>query len=99
MMSFVLRSSKAAQDLDDIWDYVTQDNPTAAENLLRQLDAKFQMLSRNPQMGQDRSDLAPCLRCFSFGNYVVFFRAVPDGIELVRILHGARDSRRLIGGS
>src|SRR3989304_2891798 len=67
MMSIVLRSPKAEQDLDDIWDYISQDNPTAAANLLRQLDSKFQMLSRNPQMGQDRSDLAPFLRCFSSG--------------------------------
>jgi plasmid stabilization system protein ParE len=40
-MSIVIRSSRAEQDLDEIWDYISQDNPAAAANLLRQLNAKF----------------------------------------------------------
>ena len=95
-MSVVLRSLRAERDLDDIWDYISQDSPAAATSLLRQLDVKFQMLAKNPQMGQDRSDLAPFVRYFSLGNYVVFFRPISDGIELVRVLHGARDSGRLL---
>jgi toxin ParE1/3/4 len=39
--------------------------------------------------------MAPGLRSFPVGNYVVFYRIVPEGIELVRVLHGARDLRRL----
>ena len=94
-MSIVHRSSTAEKDLDDIWDYISQDNPTAAANLLRLLDSKFQMLSENPLMGQNRADLAPTLRSFSSRNYVIFFRPISDGIEIVRVLHGARDSKKL----
>jgi toxin ParE1/3/4 len=80
--------------LDEIWDYIAQDNPPAATKLLRLLDSKFQMLAKSPMMGQARADLAPTLRCFSVGNYAIFFRPIPEGIEVVRVLHGARDLRR-----
>jgi toxin ParE1/3/4 len=91
MMRIVLRSSAADKDLADIWDYISQDNLSAAGKLLRQLDSKFRMLAENPQMGQNRDDLAPALRCFSSGNYAIFFRAIFGGVEIVRVLHGVRD--------
>ena len=28
---------------------------------------------------------------FPVGNYILFYREVPDGIDLVRVIHGARD--------
>jgi toxin ParE1/3/4 len=93
-MSIVQRSSAADKDLDDVWDYISQDSPNAAIKFLRNLDSKFRMLAENPLMGQNRDDLASALRCFSVGNYVIFFRPISDGIEVVRVLHGARDAKR-----
>jgi toxin ParE1/3/4 len=46
-------------------------------------------------MGANRDRLGSGLRSFPVGNYLVFYRTVPDGIELVRLLHGARDLSRL----
>jgi toxin ParE1/3/4 len=42
-------------------------------------------------MGRARDALAPGVRSFAFGKYIVFFSPLPDGIDLVRVLHGARD--------
>ena len=42
-------------------------------------------------MGRVRSELAPELRSFPVGRYVVFYLPCPDGIDIVRVLHGARD--------
>jgi toxin ParE1/3/4 len=36
------------------------------------------------------------VRSFPVGNYVVFYRVVTDGIELVRVLHGMRRLRSLV---
>jgi toxin ParE1/3/4 len=33
----------------------------------------------------------PALRSLSVGNYLIFYRPLADGIEIVRVLHGARD--------
>ena len=75
----------------DIWDYIAHDNPAAASKLLRTIGAKFEMLLKNPLMGQDRSELAPQIRSFSVGNYVIYYRPFSNGIEIMRVLHGARD--------
>ena len=44
-----------------------------------------------PEVGRQRPDLAPNLRSLPAGNYVIFYRPIPDGIQLIRVLHGARD--------
>jgi toxin ParE1/3/4 len=48
-------------------------------------------------MGTPRDTLAPGLRSFPVGSYLVFYRVVPEGIEVARILHGARDLKELLG--
>jgi len=42
-----------------------------------------------------REDLAPSLRSFPVGNYLIFYRPITDGVEVVRMLHGARELRRI----
>ena len=42
-------------------------------------------------MGRPRGELAPRLRSFPVGPYVLFYRPTPNGIEVARVLHGARD--------
>jgi len=42
-------------------------------------------------MGRLRDELADGLRSFPVGRYVIFYRPIPKGIEIVRVLHGARD--------
>ncbi len=44
-----------------------------------------------PYMGRQREELAARLRSFPVGSYVIFYRPIDDGIEVARILHGARD--------
>ena len=48
-------------------------------------------LAASPQIGTLRGDLAPNLRCFSVGMYVIYFRPIEGEIEIVRVLYGARD--------
>ncbi len=42
-------------------------------------------------MGHARYELAPELRSFPVGRYVIFYLPLVDGVELVRVLHSARD--------
>lgn len=44
-----------------------------------------------PESGRKRPDLAPDLRSLPVGNQVIFYRPIPDGIQVIRVLHGARD--------
>jgi toxin ParE1/3/4 len=42
-------------------------------------------------MGRARGELAPDLRSFPYGRYVIFYAPIEDGIDVVRVLHSARD--------
>jgi len=87
-----LRVAEAARsDLDEIWFYIAQDNPDAADQFTRTLVSRFPLLASMPQMGRPREELASRLRSFSVGNYVIFYRPMENGVEIVRVLHGARD--------
>lgn len=86
----------ADNDLYAITDGIAQENPTAARRWLAKIVETCKMLADNPAVGEARNDLgiSGC-RSFSVGNYVIFFRAVEGGIEVARVLHGARDIRSL----
>jgi toxin ParE1/3/4 len=53
------------------------------------------MLAKNPEMGTACDDLMQGLRAWPVGKHVIFFRSVRDGIEIVRVVHGARDVSKL----
>jgi toxin ParE1/3/4 len=84
------RTAQAEEDLIDIWSYIARDNPSAADRFLDALDMKSQALAHNPQMGMARDDVRPGVRHFPVGNYIILYRDVGDGVEVVRYVHGRR---------
>lgn len=84
-------STQAAQDIENIWKYVAPNNLKAANKLFDTLRESFPKLAKFPQMGRERSDLAPLLRSFPLKNYLIFYRPIKEGIEIARILHGSQD--------
>jgi toxin ParE1/3/4 len=84
-------SPAARTDLDDIWFYIAQDNVEAADKLIDAIVARFPKLAAMPQLGRRREELSPRLRSFPVGRYVIFYRPLENGIEIARVLHGARD--------
>ena len=90
-MSRYRLSQESRWDLDDIWLYIASDNVTAADGFIDKLIGKFQTLATQPGIGRARDELAESLRSFPVGNYVIFYRAMQDGIEVVRVLSGFRD--------
>ncbi|MCX7424696.1 MAG: type II toxin-antitoxin system RelE/ParE family toxin [Planctomycetia bacterium] len=85
----------AQSDLDSIYDYVARESLSAADAMLDALQQRFRLLASQPFLGQLRAELAPDLRSFSVGNYVIFYRPVRVGIEVTRVLHSARDIDKL----
>jgi toxin ParE1/3/4 len=90
-MPQVFKRPRAEADLLDIWGYIAQDSPANADRMLDRLGETMNRLAAMPLMGQARFDLAPGLRMFPVGNYLIFFRPIQDGIEVIRVLHGKRD--------
>lgn len=89
-MSLLKRTKQAEEDLMDLWVYIAQDNPTAADRLLDEIDIECHLLADNPRLGPARPDIAEDLRYFPMGNYLILYREIVKGIEIVRVVHGAR---------
>jgi toxin ParE1/3/4 len=86
----VHRTRQSEDDLLDIWRYIAQDNPDAADRVLARIGSALDLLARNPLMGPARPDLRDDLRYFASGRYLILYSAHEDGIMVVRVLHGAR---------
>ena len=95
-MPRVLRKPLARADLLEIWNYVADDSPANADRLLDIINKQCQTLARFPKMGRARNELGASLRSFPVGNYVIFYRELSKGIEIIRVLHGARDIEGII---
>jgi toxin ParE1/3/4 len=87
----VLRRPQAETDILEIWDYIADDSMVEADRWVDRLDEKFALWATQPMMGRSRDELAPGVRSLAFGRYVVFYEPLPDGIDVVRVLHGTRD--------
>ena len=90
-MARFIRTARAEEDLIEIWTWVARDSLTAADRLLDRIDEVCGRLAENPLMGPARPDLAEGLRYFVAGSYLVIYREAAAGVEIVRIIHGARD--------
>ncbi len=84
-------SASARADLDDIWFYIAQDDAAAADKFIHTIIGKFPKLAEWPDIGRERTELMANLRSLVVGRYVIFYRRITNGIEVVRVLHGARD--------
>jgi toxin ParE1/3/4 len=90
-MALVVKRPLAEQDLDEIWWYIAQDNPDAADRLLDKIEASCQTLAEFPPMGLSRDELYPGPCSLPVGKYLIFYVPVAGGIEVVRVLSGLRD--------
>lgn len=94
-MGQVVRSIEAQEDLHDIGAYIARGSLQNALKMLDRFEQQAKLLAEFPGLGQARDDLAPSLRSWPVGKYLLFYRATVDGIELVRVIHGSRDLYRL----
>lgn len=94
-MARVSRSAQAQQDLEDILDYLDSQSSDAADRFAAKFDEACELYATHPQIGATAEEYAPNLRHFTVWNYAIFYRPIDEGIELIRIIHGARDIPKL----
>lgn len=91
------RHPRALSDVEESAVHFGSDNPAVALRFLEAVEATLRLLVEHPELGHartfERSGLAG-LRSFpvkGFGSHLVFYRPTRQGIEVLRVLHGARD--------
>ena len=73
-----------------IADNIAVDSPLAAERWLDEIDQTLAVIAQHPFIGERVDHLAPGIRRHCSGNYLLFYKPIDNGIELRRVLHGAR---------
>lgn len=84
-------SPAAIADLDNITDYFAERNIDAGEQLLDEFRKKCRYLTQFPFMGRSYSEIRSYLRGLPMQNYIIFYRVIDNGIEIMRVIKGDRD--------
>jgi toxin ParE1/3/4 len=95
----------AAHDLEQCARHIRKDSPRSASRFLQAAKTTCRMLLKFPAMGSTFHSIRPELKGLhvfpvkGFRSYLLFYRPTRTGIELIRVLHGARDIPTILGGT
>jgi toxin ParE1/3/4 len=98
----VLVRAAARTDIDGISDYIARDNIDIALRFYDAAEQAFRLLATYPNAGARRLSQHPDLEdvrswpIAGFRKYIIFYRSVAADIEIIRVLHGAREVERII---
>ena len=90
-------TDEAEEDLEEILFYIGYHDSRwdTAEKIGREIDKKCNLIATQPGMGQPRPDLGEGYRLSLYKRWVIVFRPIDDGIEVMRVVDGARDFKKL----
>ncbi|KAF3885160.1 MULTISPECIES: type II toxin-antitoxin system RelE/ParE family toxin [Nostocales] len=89
----------ASRDIENIIDYIADSSSLdAADRFLIKINQKCKTLANFPNMGRRRDELLPSLRSFPVDDYIIFYRPIEGGIEILRVVSGYRDLNALFEG-
>lgn len=91
----VTRTPAAQRDLAAITDWIAADNLDAALRFYDEVDRLLHLIARYPEMGETTEPLGKGVRRVTLGDYLLFYRQLGDAVDLIRVLHGARDIQSL----
>jgi toxin ParE1/3/4 len=102
MKQQIRRTKRVWRDIAEIYHYVQERSPQSAEKVFDAIERSIKSLLDAPGVGRlwsSRDRRLEGLRVTPvrpYRNYLIFFKAVPDGIEVFRVVHGARELGRLV---
>jgi plasmid stabilization system protein ParE len=91
MKRYVL-TDDAERDLARIVDLIAEDRPNTALKVFDRFHSAMRRLANYPGIGHTRDDIADeSLRVWSVHKWLIIYRPLSKPLEVIRILHGARD--------
>jgi toxin ParE1/3/4 len=94
-MSRYLINVVASRDLNEIADYFANNNLEAGEEFFQAFNRNRQQLVAFPNSGKSYANIRADLRSLSVAGYIVFYRLLDDGIEILRVVSGRRNLQDL----
>jgi toxin ParE1/3/4 len=92
----VVRTRRAEEDVIEVWLQIATTDPRVADRTIDALERRTMLLARYPKIGRERPDVAAGFRYLLSGNYLILYRLVEDGVEIVRYVDGRRDAAKMI---
>jgi toxin ParE1/3/4 len=89
-------SATARLDVLEIWNRIAEANIDAADRVKGEFQRAMEQLAEQPGMGHRRSDVRnPHYRFWTVYSYIIAYRYETAPLQVVRVVHGARDIKRL----
>jgi plasmid stabilization system protein ParE len=86
---------QAVADLFDIWSFIAEDNPPAADRVEEAIFRACDFLADSPLAGRMRKDLTPLPVRFwvvqPYTHYLIVYDSEKNPLQVIRILHTSRD--------
>ncbi|HAA31862.1 MAG TPA: type II toxin-antitoxin system RelE/ParE family toxin [Cyanobacteria bacterium UBA8553] len=101
-MGKINKRPQVIRDLIDLATYIAEDNIEASDLFLQAAEETFKQLAKMPQMGKMTRFSNPSLTGIrqqaikGFRKYLVFYFPRDEGIEILRVIHGARDIEAIL---
>jgi len=87
-------TESAERDLDEIFEYwARRASLEAADRVIDRISGRFWLLGEHPNAGKPAAEIAPGVKCFPAGKYLIYYRKTRGGTDILHIFHGARDQR------
>ncbi|MFN0059390.1 MAG: type II toxin-antitoxin system RelE/ParE family toxin [Planctomycetota bacterium] len=96
MTAYFEIADTAREDLLQIAAYIAADSTNRADAQLDRIYRECELLGGRTRIGRARPDLSPSIRSFPVDSFVIFYRELPVGVQILRVLHGARDVGRIL---
>jgi toxin ParE1/3/4 len=82
-------------ELLQIGETIEADSPSRAASFVFELEEKARSIALNPRIYRLRPDVAQGIRLATYASYIILFRLGDTTVEILHIVHGARDLKRL----
>jgi len=93
-----LIAPEAREDIHEILAYIRKERLSAAIRLRENFEKKWQLLREFPKSGPRHPEFGPSVRILVVGNYVIFYRLIPDGVLVTQVCDGRCDLPKVFRG-
>ena len=93
-MAKLVWTEEALRWLEDIFEYIAQDNPDAAARTVQGIYERAQALLQHPEMGERYAGSERHVRILLYEHYRIAYLVKPERVEVLGVFHGALDISR-----
>jgi plasmid stabilization system protein ParE len=97
-MAEIRWTEEAVKWLQNIYDYISEDDPAAAQKVIEGIYEKTQILGRFPEIGYKyRDEPEGHVRILLYGHYRIAYLIKQDAVEILGVFHGSMEIGKYIG--